>query len=93
MTSRKIALSLARQYRTCPPADIRSLPEYRDQVLRHLEICPYCNQGEEVWEELLTRYRECRADGAVLPEPVAAGQVREIRTELGRWKDGFYFSL
>ena len=92
MTSRKIALGLARQFRTCPPADIRGLPEYREQVLRHQQICPYCSQGEDFWEKLLVGCRRSMEDGAVPAEPVSAGQIREIRPGLGRWKDGFYIN-
>lgn len=92
MTSRKIALGLARQYRTCPPADIRRLSEYQGQVLRHLEICPDCSQGWDDWEELLTGCCRLKESGYVSVEPVAAGQIREIRPEMGRWKDGFYIN-
>jgi hypothetical protein len=92
MYSRKIALSLARQFRTCPPDRVRSLPNYHDEVSSHLKICPYCSEDRDAWEALAAGCREFEVEKTVSNEPVAAGQIRLIRPELGQWKNGFYYN-
>lgn len=92
MYSRKIALSLARQFRTCPPDRIRCLPKYHDEVRRHLKICPYCSEEKGVWETLTAGCCQFEVEKTVSNEPVAAGQIRLIRPELGHWENGFYYN-
>ncbi len=91
MNSRKIALSLARQYRTCPSADIRNRPEHRERVRRHRQLCPYCMHGEDAWEALLAGRPRFTGENPSLTEMAAPGQIREILPESGQWKNGFYY--
>ncbi len=92
MYSRKIALSLARQFRTCPPDHIRGLPKYLEDVRRHIQICPYCSEDKAVWETLAARSSQVGTEKTVMQMPVSAGQIRSILPEFGKWQNGFFYN-
>lgn len=98
MHSRKFALTLARQYRTCPPPEIRDDPSQRRQYERHLARCPYCameTTGEsEAWagfrrelERLFKGLKEPPREAEVRP-----GQFRFIKRELSVWRDDLFYN-
>lgn len=98
MYSRKLALRLARQYRTCPPAEFWNDPSVREQLAQHKELCPYCSAGsvsdENPWaafgKELATLFPEPKVrSGGGRPQP---GQLRFVRRELAAWRDGLYYN-
>jgi len=98
MYSRKLALSLAKQYRTCPPKEIREKSSNLGNLDQHLAICPYCStqgpKGPDPWENLYAKlhevysaYSSSRKEG-----PVLAGQLRPVRPDRGRWRDGYFYN-
>lgn len=98
MTSRKEALRLARQYRSCPPPDIVGDPRHRRLVMEHLKLCPYCfpevNELTARWTEMIAKIEgrgfqppSCMGDGSPVP-----GDLRPVHRDLASWRDGFYYS-
>jgi len=98
MYSRKLALTQARQYRTCPPPDIAKDPLHDKFFRQHLSICPYCNskenEGLKTWadlsEALKNYYPAARSVSA--KTGVAPGQLRFLKSELGTWHQGRYYN-
>ncbi len=98
MYSRKLALTQARQYRTCPPPDIANNPLHERFFRQHLLICPYCNskenEGLETWadlsESLKTYYPAARSVSAKIG--AAPGQLRFLKSELGTWHQSSYYN-
>ncbi len=98
MYSRKLALSLAKQHRSCPPAHFKEDPDQKENYQKHLAMCPYCSAGLNddlpVWRELVEKLQKSVKPAA--PEkraaPVEPGQLRYIRPELSCWRDGFFYS-
>ena len=43
MYTRKQALAIAKQVRTCPPQEVRDNPEHSRENKRHMAICPFCS--------------------------------------------------
>jgi len=98
MISRKESLRLARQYRTCPPPDIAGDPRYRQLVMEHFGLCPYCsfemNELTATWGEMIAKIEgkvfqrsSCIGDGPPVP-----GELRPVHSSLASWRDGFYYS-
>lgn len=95
MATRKASLRTARQYRTCPPRHIRKDPIHKKAFEFHKRICPYCREapGAGPWAAMVEGLR--RAAGAhwqVEDRPPAPGQLRHIRPDLARWRDGFFYN-
>lgn len=95
--NRKLALSMARQARRCPPLSIKTDPTHTEQVKRHKSICPHCTN--ESLEDLAAL--DAIAEKIVEPtrisqkadsEPPVPGQIRYVKTEKGSWRDGYYYS-
>ena len=98
MTNRIKTLRIARQYRTCPPPDILENPAHAEAVAAHMGICPYCAEGaragKDPWEALsreLDRVLE-ETVAAFKVESAAPGEIRQVREELGRWRDRLYYN-
>jgi|GEM_PF-583079 len=106
MFSRKLALSLAKQYRTCPPQDIKDDPSHRKNVDHHLAICPYCATQEPDpagggWEELAEKLQDIFSSS---PPAGEAGRLRSehgkpapgkfyfVRPELATWRSGYFYN-
>lgn len=89
-------LAFAKQYRMCPPPRVLDDAVHAADLKRHFSICPYCTpdgvEKRRLWFELL---QGCRPDAGLgaktAKDAIRPGQMRFIRRELGRWKDGFYF--
>ena len=47
MEDRKQALSMARMYRLCPPPGVAGDAANNDELKRHIQICPYCQDLQE----------------------------------------------
>lgn len=98
MYSRKLALTLAKQYRTCPPPVVRDDPSQRLEYERHLAICPYCSmqkkEEHEAWIAL-SRELENLFEGEKEHEQVEKvnpGQFRFLRKDLSRWREGLFYN-
>jgi hypothetical protein len=95
MYSRKMALSLARQIRRCPPPAVIKDPSQADQVEHHLAVCPHCAEESmaelDASQRLAEKILDARKAPAAVPGiPAARGQVRYLSSRLGGWRDGFY---
>jgi len=98
MYSRKRALALAKQYRTCPPIPIRSDPSQKAGMRRHRAICPYCADDspaqDDAWYGLADSIEGRLSTGPgktrrIRPMP---GQIRAIRADLARWREDRYYN-
>jgi hypothetical protein len=90
-------LSFARQLRTCPPTGIMMDPTHREAVEKHLAGCPYCRTGQveddRAWSELVSGWKGAMpSSSSSVDAGVAPGQIRFIRPELGRWRQGLYYT-
>ena len=97
MYSRKIALSLARQTRGCPPFFIRKDPLQAAQVKQHLSICPHCLEESmeqlDASERLAEKIVETRGRPRVgSGKPANRGQIRYLSSHSGCWREGFYYN-
>ena len=97
MYSRKLALTLAKQYRTCPATVVRDDQSQRQAYEQHLSLCPYCSmqkvEEREAWIALSRKLEFLFEDDKKHGEPgkVYPGQFRFLRKDLAIWrKDLFY---
>ena len=100
MYSRKIALSLAKQYRRCPPPRIMEDPSQQKALENHRAICPYCSgkdlENRAAWENLANEMK--RIDPLVEKSlsddirPVRPGQFRFVRADSGVWRENFFYT-
>lgn len=97
MATRKALLRTARQYRTCPPLHIQKNPIHKEAFEFHRRICPYCRETPDAdlspWATLVDGLR--REAGPHWPpedRPPSPGQLRYIRPDLARWRDGFFYN-
>jgi len=97
MYSRKLALSLAKQFRTCPPSSIKKSPSHKQFFQRHHAICPYCstglNEDQTYWEKLTDRITDSFLMKQTVTDAadVITGQLRNIRPDLGTWREGYFY--
>lgn len=95
MYTRKQALAIAKQFRTCPPPFIREHPDFKTENENHLKICPFCATGsphgvqelQELSENFRTQFMTDNEQGNILP-----GQIHQVRPELGCWRDDLYYN-
>ena len=98
MYSRKLALSLAKQYRTCPPNKIRTDSYHKESLKRHLELCPYCStqqmQDPDPWEKLTSKLQKIHSITRPpnIDRQIIEGQLRPVFSALGRWRDGYFYN-
>lgn len=98
MHSRKLALTLAKRFRTCPPLRIRESVLHREAVDRHIALCPYCSptsaEGLDPWEALAAGLAK-RLD-VPPPEPAVSkpesGELRPAKEGLGLWREDLFFN-
>ena len=98
MYSRKLALSLAKQYRTCPPDKVRTDAYHKESLKRHLAICPYCStqqmKGQDPWEKLASKLKKIHslARSPAIDKQIIEGQLRPVMSALGKWRKGYYYN-
>ncbi|MFH1490764.1 MAG: hypothetical protein ABII06_17790 [Pseudomonadota bacterium] len=98
MINRRASLRLAKQVRTCPPAGLLDYPSHKEALESHFNVCPYCTEaepkGKDPWEALTQSLRRAveTAPDLSSDEPSAPGQIRQVREELGRWRDRLYYN-
>ncbi len=98
MHSRKTALSLAKQFRTCPPPDIRDHPAHSDHMRRHCARCICCSEDDsydiESWESLAQQLQSFSTFQTSVKEAVdlQPGQIRRMAGNLGRWIEDRYYT-
>lgn len=100
MYSRKIALSLAKRYRRCPPPQILTDPSHEAACKKHRAICPYCSSGNResltVWNylarEMKRVYPSIEKPGPVWENSVRPGQFRLIKPRAGVWRDNYFYT-
>ncbi len=95
MYTRKQALAIAKQFRTCPPPFIQNHPDFKTENKNHLKICPFCAigspHGVQEWQELSESFRtQFIAENE--QSDILAGQIRQVRPELGCWRDDLYYN-
>jgi hypothetical protein len=72
-------------------------PTHREAVEKHLAGCPYCATGQveddRAWSELVSGWKGAMpSSSSSVDAGVAPGQIRFIRQELGRWRQGLYYT-
>lgn len=103
MYSRKQALARAKRYRTCPSAHIADHLDHEAEMRRHLDICPYCSlpdhsaqvmEDQRNWENLTKLIQDILPPtlGRADQEVPLSGQLRHIRSDLGGWRDGYFYN-
>ena len=90
-------MAFAKQLRTCPPSGIVKDPGHSEAVKKHVAACPYCSteqlEDDRVWSGLVAGWKGALPASTSFREPgVAPGQIRFIRPELGRWRQGLYYT-
>jgi hypothetical protein len=96
MVDLRMALSFAKQYRTCPPVSMRNDPACAEFMKQHLSICPYCSaegsESLETWDELVEGLQTEFAPCGHSEEPVLPGQIRFIRPDRACRRKGFFYN-
>jgi hypothetical protein len=95
MYTRKTALALAIQARTCPPPHILDDPDHARDIARHLAVCPFCStrrSGELDACRYLGRSLEKQIPRSSRPLPIQPRQIWQIDPALAGWRDRFYYS-
>jgi hypothetical protein len=98
MYSRKTALSLARQFRTCPPLDIRHDPAHSERVRCHCANCSCCSRADSYdinsWDILAQQLQFFSARQTSVNESIGLqpGQIRRMDSNLGRWVNDHYYT-
>ncbi|MDT8379306.1 MAG: hypothetical protein RQ739_10480 [Desulfotignum sp.] len=95
MYTRKTALALAIQARTCPPQHILEDPAHARDNIRHQAVCPFCSTRRS--EELdagrnLGRFLEKQIPPVPRPLRIQPGQIWQIDPSLAGWRDRYYYS-
>jgi hypothetical protein len=95
MYTRKQALALARQLRTCPPLSVKNDRKHEEQLRRHTAICPFCATvlRDEI-EALDVLSEKLKTSFSKLPAALAAepGQVRAVDPGLSCWRDNYFYN-
>ena len=100
MYSRKIALSLAKQYRRCPPPRIMEEPSQQKALKNHRSVCPYCaghdRESRIAWDTLAHEIKRMRlsVEKSNLDEhkPVRPGQLRLVQPDPGLWRENYFYT-
>lgn len=93
--TRKHALALAKQLRTCPPLSIKQSDHHAEQIDAHNRICPFCTtflkDEIDAWDDFVQHLASDFSDALETP-PAAPGQVRKLDPGLGCWKNNYYYT-
>lgn len=93
--TRKQALALAKQLRTCPPLSIKQSDHHAEQIDAHNRICPFCTtflkDEIEAWDDFV-QHLESDFSAALETPPAAPGQIRKLDPDLGCWKNNYYYT-
>ena len=97
MNDRKRALMMARQYRTCPPDDVKDDPSAAPMVRRHVAGCSLCGtqtrEADAPWQALARELEKVFWEGqktSESPDP-KPGQLRCLNPLSRPWRtDRFY---
>lgn len=100
MYSRKIALSLAKQYRTCPPSKMEEDPSRKTAWESHRAVCPYCSgmntESRDAWgtlaHEMETMYSSVEVSDSDAGTAVRPGQFRLVRAGAGVWRENYFYT-
>lgn len=96
--SRKHALSLAKQIRTCPPTSVLEAIAGSQEARTHLSLCPYCpsriHEEAKSWDRLAAGAAGIvpSAQKRVEPIELREGALCPIVPALGGWREGFYYN-
>ncbi len=103
MYTRKQALAIAKQIRTCPPPRIANNAVFFQENKEHLEICPFCSTG--INEDLFAFYNLCDAwtshnnvkgyDSGNHDLDNASdicGHIRQIVPSMACWRNKYYYN-
>jgi hypothetical protein len=94
MYTRKTALALAIQARTCPPQPILDHPAHARHTSLHLAVCPFCSTRPSPELEAcrhLSRSMEKQIHQKPGPHSIEPGQIWRIDPALAQWRDQFYY--
>lgn len=100
MYSRKIALSLAKQYRKCPPPGIMTDPSQQRAWKNHRAVCPYCSgmntESRDAWGTLVHEMERMQPSieksDPDTGKPVRPGQFRFVRSDAGVWRENYFYT-
>ncbi len=95
MDTRKQALALAKQLRTCPPPRVKKDPRFQSEVKRHIDICPFCStdlKNEvgawfELSESLEKEIKKPGGNARILP-----GQIRKVDPGFSCWRGDYFYN-
>ena len=92
MYTRKMALTFARRFRSCPGPEILQKTEYEMQIDHHLSICPYCSadqfNSDRTFQTLAKKLKRPQQTESTI---ATTGDIRQVKPEYGVWRDGFYY--
>ncbi|MEW6665739.1 MAG: hypothetical protein AB1512_11035 [Thermodesulfobacteriota bacterium] len=98
MESKKLSLSLAKQFRLCPPSRIAKDPTHAANVRKHRSLCPYCSDDtlEELasWDALANKLISFNDSERTAEEIEAVGQgsICPVTQDRGRWQEGYFYN-
>ena len=101
MYSRKIALSIAKQYRRCPPPRIMEEPSQQNALKNHSSVCPYCaghdRESRIAWDTLAHEIKRMRLSveksNPDEHKPVCPGQLRLVQPDPGLWRENYFYTF
>lgn len=99
MYTRKQALSIARQLRTCPPPSVKKKLKQSKEVRRHIDICPFCStdlkKELDAWLTLSENFNSSFKSMVSTNDQkeIRTGQIRVLKKSLGCWRDDYYYNV
>lgn len=96
MQNRRVLLAQAKQFRTCPPDEIKSDPRYKQQMKNHYKICPFCGYPDDEdlhWNRLMEKLKSIlgTAEKSLPLNVVEPGQLRYVSPGSGLWRDALFY--
>jgi len=93
MYTRKQALAIARQIRTCPPPEIRNNPKYAGENSLHLAKCPFCSTGRSMELDACHILAQgFKQHSQVTDLAISPGRIMNIDPTFSCWRNNDYYT-